>query len=67
MHTIELFNHQQWYQKYEPFELQASIPAAYRLTEFSTGTIKVVRKPDDLPQWLGLLHYGNRIDKCMVF
>ena len=26
------------------------------LTDYGTGTNKVVRKPVDLPQWFGLLH-----------
>ena len=65
--TIELFHHQQWYQKPRPFERHSSGLVTHRLSEFSTGTIKVIRKPVDLPQWLGLLHYGKLIEKCLVF
>ena len=59
--------HQQWYQKPEPFEIHASNPVAHRLTINSTGTHKVIVELVNLTQRFGLLHYGNRIDKCPIF
>ena len=64
---IDQFNHQQWYQKPEPFERHASGSVANRLTVNSTGTYKVIGRLVNLLQWFGKIHYGTQIDKRLVF
>ena len=49
--------------------LNAMFPALLhdRLTIYSTGDLKGLRKTNDLPQQFSLLHYGKQIAKCLDF
>ena len=67
LQTDEQLNNQKWYKKPQHFERHDYGPVTCKLTWYSTGTNKVIKKQVDLPQWLGLLNYGNQINKCLVF